>query len=167
MSPLQVASGDSAWSCSELDIANWRLSFIGQRLLSRTCNSYRRKGSRYLATNRRDLRVRNTFFMEHLDGFSSAGISSFGSLSTSLKSNAFTKSATNRLRTWKMSANNSVSCELLNNSLLLTGLSVGPSVCRSDRPVSQYKANRQARMREAICSSKSNESALTGSKTWL
>ena len=118
MSPSQVALVDSVWWCSESDIAIWPSSFIGQRLLSRTCNSYRRKGSRYLATNRRDLRVRNTFFMEHFVGFSSTCVSSFELLSTSLKSNAFTKSATNKLRTWKMQARNTVSFDRFDNSVL-------------------------------------------------
>ena len=39
---------------------------------------------------------------EHLDGRSSRCVSSFGLLSTSLESNAFTRSATNKFRTWKM-----------------------------------------------------------------
>ena len=102
ISPLQVASCGSSRLCSKSHISNWPVSFFGQRLLSRTCSSYRRNGSRYLATNRRDLRVWNTFFMEHFDGSSSVCNSSFGSLSVSLKSNAFTRSATNKFRTWKM-----------------------------------------------------------------
>lgn len=130
ISPLQVPLCDSSERCSESHIANWPLLLLGQRLLSRTCSSYRRKGSRYLATNRRDLRVWNTFFIEHLDGSSSACIWSLGALSTSLKSNAFTRSATNKFRTWKRKPKHSVLCDY---KTTFSSQPVGRSVSKTNK----------------------------------